>query len=73
LGDTRRLVEIQTPSVGWVTTEFPDAEEHTLAILTTVKGDYKLALERIPVLGLFGFSEQYCRRIAELLTPKEER
>jgi len=52
--------------------EFPDAEEHARAILEAVKGDYQTALERIPVLRLFGFAEEYCRRLEILLTPQAE-
>jgi len=48
--------------------EFPDAEEHARVILEAVEGDYKQALEHIHVLQHFGFSEEYCRRIEELLT-----
>ncbi len=52
--------------------EFPDAEQHAQAILESVKGDYKQALEHVNVLRAFGFSEEYCRRIEALLTPQGE-
>jgi hypothetical protein len=48
-------------------TDSPDAEEHARAILEAVKGDHKLALERIQLLKLFGFSEEYCRKVGALL------
>jgi hypothetical protein len=53
-------------------TEVPDAEEHARVILEAVRGNHKLALERVQVLRSFGFSEDYCRRIEALLTPKGE-
>jgi hypothetical protein len=52
--------------------DFPDAEEHAQAILEAVEGDYKQALEHIQVLREFGVSDDYCRRIEALLTPKGE-
>jgi hypothetical protein len=52
--------------------DFPDAVEHAQAILEAVEGDYKQALEHVQVLRAFGFSDEYCRRIETLLTPKGE-
>ena len=52
--------------------DFPDAEEHARVILESAKGDYTKALEHVQALRSFGFSEEYCRRIEELLTPKRE-
>jgi hypothetical protein len=55
-----------------VAMEFPDAEEHARAILEAVEGDYRQALENMPVLRLFGFSEDYCQKLEALLTPQGE-
>jgi len=53
------------------TPSFPDPEEHAAAILEALKGDYRKALEWLPVYR-DEFGETYVCRLAALLTPAGE-
>ncbi len=50
---------------------FPDPEEHAVAILEALQGDYQKALEYLPVYR-DEFGETYARRLAALLRPAGE-
>jgi len=50
---------------------FPDPEEHAAAILEALKGDYRKALEYLPVYR-DEFGETYASRLATFLTPAGE-
>jgi hypothetical protein len=53
------------------TPTFPDPEEHAVAILEALKGDYQKALDYLPMYR-DEFGETYARRLAVLLTPAGE-
>jgi hypothetical protein len=48
---------------------FPDPQEHAAAILEALKGDYRQALEYLPVYR-DEFGETYARQLATFLTPQ---
>ncbi len=51
------------------TPTFPNPEEHAAAILEALQGDYRKALDYLPVYR-DEFGETYARRLAALLTPQ---
>jgi hypothetical protein len=53
------------------TPTFPDPEEHAVAILEALKGDYRKALDYLPVYR-DEFGENYASRLARFLTPAGE-
>jgi len=52
--------------------KFPDdVRQHAEAILEGLQGDYRMALEHMPVYREM-YGESYCRELEALLTPKGE-
>lgn len=65
------ITAMSTPPKAMRVNRFPDPQEHAVAILEAVKGNYQIALDCMELYRQ-EYGDRYARRLAALLTPAGE-